>query len=167
MHEHCQRDKGRRPAEEEEEEDDEEEEEEEKKVRNWDKGKFRSGEFRKSLWHFVRDTPITGLFEPGQARKTAGHNTAGKFNRRLIITSAPFVCLSTFKSFLCREMQRKEAGLGLQRSKMLEFNNKCYLFLKGIAFGESVKPLVCRLRWEGCYSSHVCALNRKPPQAAD
>lgn len=46
--------------------------------------KFRSSKFRKfrrSPWRFVTDTPIAGLFKPGQARKTAGHNTAGKLNR--------------------------------------------------------------------------------------
>lgn len=60
------------------------------------KGKFRSGEFgkfRRSQWHFNGDTPITGLFEPGQARKTAGHNTAGEFNREADNNSHP-VCLS-------------------------------------------------------------------------
>lgn len=47
--------------------------------------KFRSSKFRKftrSRGRFVADTPIAGLFKPGQARKTAGHNTAGKLNRQ-------------------------------------------------------------------------------------
>lgn len=46
-----------------------------------DEDKFRSGEFSKSQQHFVSDTPISGPFKPGQARKTAGHNAAGEFNR--------------------------------------------------------------------------------------
>lgn len=48
------------------------------------KSQFRTSEFRKfrkSQWHFDTDTPISGSLKPGQARKTAGHNTAGKFNR--------------------------------------------------------------------------------------
>lgn len=46
------------------------------------KSNFRSSEFKRVQLEpvaFVSDTPITRPFEPGQARKTAGHSTEGKF----------------------------------------------------------------------------------------
>lgn len=100
------------------------------KAEEWDKDKFRSGEFRKSQRHFVSDTPIAGPFTPGQARKTAGHNTAGKFNTEAH-NKFHSICLSILKSFvLCQVMQWKDKPVqDSKQSTILEYNNTFICFL--------------------------------------
>jgi len=69
-------------------------------VKKWNKYRFGEfGKFKKSQWHFAADTPIAGPFEAGQARKTAGNNTAEKKSIHL------FVCWKVFKTFLQQLVQ--------------------------------------------------------------
>lgn len=100
------------------------------RVGKWHKDKFRSSEFRKlgkSRWHFVSGTPIIGLLKPGQARKTAGHNTAGKCNREAdwnFHSTCPFDCWEYIQIFssLPENAVRREAD-GQQTVKTKSFTS--------------------------------------------
>lgn len=72
------------------------------------------GKFRKSRWRFVTDTPSDGLFRPGQARKTAGHNTAGTLEARKFLD----VCNPFFFGSEVRITSTKQA-----RKQLKLFNN--------------------------------------------
>lgn len=101
MYELCQRDKGERGR-------------QKRNRRSASETRFTSGEFEKfikSPWRFVTDTPIAGPFKPGQARKTAGHNTAEK----KIIFSTLFIYMTIGEYsnlfFFSRKCKREEKSV--------------------------------------------------------
>lgn len=108
-------------------------ERERERVIMWNKSKFRSGKFGKSQWRFVTDTPIAGLLKPGQARKTAGHYTAGKFSTEAdykFHLNCLFDCWREFKPFLLwQEIRREEkSGQDSKRFKGSYKNKQFNLF---------------------------------------